>query len=373
MIVVDSVGRGDAVFHDAVAALLAGRTPRADMDLVAFATWASRHRVGPYLSRIAAVLSPPIEAALRPGLMGAHAFWMVREASTRAVLDALGRAGAAPVLFKGLGAALLVYPDPAERPLGDLDLLLRPGTLPNALAALTALGCRPRSEDPAVVDYFTNDNYQYPVIHPDLGLIELHHRLWPDLPEGFTERLLSATRTHSAHGFSFEAPSGPDLFAALLCHFGIAGPGTNWGWLLDLLLLGRGFDRSQWKTVVGLVQDNGLQLYLALALRLMDDLWGISLGDLKILEIESQLRRPERLLLARYRSLRAGGVLSGDHLRLARLLSRRPTRRTRSRLRPLWSHPGVVSLDLGVPSTTPHFAFHRAKHLAQRVRRLMGR
>jgi len=56
------------------------------------------------------------------------------------VLDALHQAQLQPIALKGVHLAALIYPDPALRPMNDIDLLFRPDELPRAEAILETLG-----------------------------------------------------------------------------------------------------------------------------------------------------------------------------------------------------------------------------------------
>lgn len=56
------------------------------------------------------------------------------------VVDALAGAGITPVLLKGAALALTTTPDPAERPYGDIDLLIGRAEVDAAHAAMLALG-----------------------------------------------------------------------------------------------------------------------------------------------------------------------------------------------------------------------------------------
>ena len=59
-----------------------------------------------------------------------------------AVVAALQRDGVTPIVLKGGALGRTVYPNPALRPMADLDLLVRPEQMPAARAPLTALGFR---------------------------------------------------------------------------------------------------------------------------------------------------------------------------------------------------------------------------------------
>ncbi len=55
-------------------------------------------------------------------------------------LDALGNAGIPVILLKGIAYAGTIYPDPAERPMSDIDLLVRSSDMSTAEQALARLG-----------------------------------------------------------------------------------------------------------------------------------------------------------------------------------------------------------------------------------------
>ena len=69
------------------------------------------------------------------------------------LLARLEHAGLRPVLLKGLVYAHWLYPEPATRAMGDVDILLPPDALPQAQELLTRLGFRsapmPAAHDPA--------------------------------------------------------------------------------------------------------------------------------------------------------------------------------------------------------------------------------
>lgn len=60
-----------------------------------------------------------------------------------AALDRLASEGVEPLVVHGIPAANLDYADPAWRPFGDVDLLVRPTELATALASLGAAGFHP--------------------------------------------------------------------------------------------------------------------------------------------------------------------------------------------------------------------------------------
>jgi len=94
-----------------------------------------------------------------------------------AVLDALAAAGIIPILFKGAALAHLVYPDPACRPMGDLDLWLAAAEMPAAVAALQTAGYRRHVKDtrPVELQADREGEIQLAGAQPGQGLVELHY------------------------------------------------------------------------------------------------------------------------------------------------------------------------------------------------------
>lgn len=88
--------------------------------------------------------SPPIPAAVREELEGAFFAAALRHERLREALLAIGgafRARGIPLMaLKGMVLAETLYPEPACRPMEDLDLLVRPEDLPAAGETLIGLG-----------------------------------------------------------------------------------------------------------------------------------------------------------------------------------------------------------------------------------------
>lgn len=93
------------------------------------------------------------------------------------VADALYAEGIGFLVMKGLAFAALVYPDPSWRPTGDLDLLVRPDLLPEAIDVLERLGGTRFEVEPAEgFDRHVTKSVQ--VDMPGTGIeADLHRRL----------------------------------------------------------------------------------------------------------------------------------------------------------------------------------------------------
>jgi hypothetical protein len=107
--------------------------------------------------------------------------WMARELERLCL--AFAEAGIEVVVLKGLHLATLLWPDPALRPFGDLDLWVRPEAVSAADTLLRTLGYGGGPADPgAPLDPL---NHELPAYRleaqgkPVFGTVDLHYRLAP--------------------------------------------------------------------------------------------------------------------------------------------------------------------------------------------------
>lgn len=152
-----------------------------DVELGALDAMAGEHRLRPLLHHLhgASALPATIAESWREAHRHARLSAMAHAAELRAVCGLLGGAGMAPVALKGAWLAWHVYPDPALRPLRDLDLLLPDGQVIAAFELLLANGYRQRSAaDLSPADALRLEKHLPPLMSPRDVAIELHHRLW---------------------------------------------------------------------------------------------------------------------------------------------------------------------------------------------------
>jgi hypothetical protein len=147
---------------------------------------------------------------------------LVLKAELREVTTLLEQAGLAPIALKGAWLAWHAYPDPALRPMSDIDLLLTPETVLAGYALLQAHGYRVAAPpEMALADLLRFDKHLPELIAPRGTIIELHHRLWE--PDG---RLDHASPTHDEAAVRARAqqidgilyPAPEDMLAHLLIH-----------------------------------------------------------------------------------------------------------------------------------------------------------
>jgi len=73
---------------------------------------------------------------------------MARESALTAILEVFKTMGTVPVLLKGVAFATELYPDPAARLAGDIDLLIAPEWKEEVIRRLKKAGCRLVSQPP---------------------------------------------------------------------------------------------------------------------------------------------------------------------------------------------------------------------------------
>jgi hypothetical protein len=112
---------------------------------------AQRNGVAPLLYRRLREMPPIPPAALEPLRQAYYqnaAANTLRYRELGQVLSALEAASIPAIVLKGPALALTIYPDPALRVIGDLDLLVRREQVEQAMAALQSLGYGPPEHEP---------------------------------------------------------------------------------------------------------------------------------------------------------------------------------------------------------------------------------
>ena len=124
--------------------VLRGAPPDPGCDWELVTGLARRHSVSPFLCYVLRQHQDTVPSHLWQELQGdyyaAVASHLLRERQLDQVLEALDGAGVPVVLLKGAALSLSVYPDPALRTMGDLDLWVPRDRLDTARAALNAIG-----------------------------------------------------------------------------------------------------------------------------------------------------------------------------------------------------------------------------------------
>ncbi len=105
----------------------------------------------------------------------------LRSQELEQALRALSAQAVVPTLLKGAVLAYTVYPDPACRPMGDLDFWVTDDEMPRAQAALERLGyaASANAERPVTMQRRNRGEIQLRGTRPGQGLIELHWGAFP--------------------------------------------------------------------------------------------------------------------------------------------------------------------------------------------------
>lgn len=212
-------------------------------------------------------------AAFRPAYVEAEARTLTLQSWFERLLADLGDVRV--YLFKGLGVANSLYPAVSTRPLGDVDILVRGShDVKKMVGPLGQLGFTPVYGAEAFSPSVLEAMYQVPFWSPRHGLLEVHHRLYRDVPLEFVERARTAARPASIFGRRVFQISPPYLALILSVHLAQSSGEIRPVWLLDLALLFQSFGTSDWLTYSIEADAADLSCFAASASLLVRELWG---------------------------------------------------------------------------------------------------
>jgi hypothetical protein len=203
-----------------------------------------------------------------------------------AVLRALAAARLTPLVFKGAALACTAYPDPACRPMGDIDLWLPAAAMPAAQAALLAAGyrLRTRADRPPGWQADRDGEIQLMGGAAGQGLVELHYGVFAGEWSHRTmtvdaDGLFCRARPATLAGCPAWTLSPEDAIIQLAVHLAVnhqmAYPGLRG--LLDVVLLGR-TGHADWSVVAERAREWRVATATWLVLSLADDLLGLPRG-----------------------------------------------------------------------------------------------
>ncbi len=131
--------------------------------------------------RLPADPASPARQILRMLYRQAAILALQRTAELQRLLAALASVDICPAVFKGAALAHTLYPSPACRPMGDIDLWVSHAEMPTAIAALEALGyhMREKRDRPHALTRTTDGEVQMLAGQPGQGLVELHWGVFP--------------------------------------------------------------------------------------------------------------------------------------------------------------------------------------------------
>ncbi|HEX3127349.1 MAG TPA: nucleotidyltransferase family protein [Thermoanaerobaculia bacterium] len=329
-----------------LAAALAG-DPNALRSLAADpagADLAKLHRVGPALALRARRLNvegPSVDSWHR-SLMAVTAHRLRIDEGLAHLGSVLGAAGILWLPIKGSDLGSRVYDQPEERPAGDVDVLVAHDDYLRARRALEEAGWRSLASGARIDAYLLEEGYAWQATDLSGLLLEVHHRLWGVVPQGFGKAMVESAEP--------DPTLGPTARRLPLAHAWLVAAVHVWlnppprpllaAWDLERIVLPALVD-----DIVNLAEEWDLQLPAALAAAYADRLWPSEPHRCIAGRLMDTLRPAERL--AARRALE-GGIEDTplQSIVLARLLSFRESRAGwRSLVRRVWAHPGIVEME----------------------------
>lgn len=273
------------------------------------------------------------------------------------VLGALHTAGIGVMPIKGIRLAGRYYPEPWCRRMGDADLLVI-GDPRTILERLAFHQIRPRGMDPAVLDHAYSEGDEITVYAPWSGAlaIDLHFRLYPDLPLSAASELVARAESEVCFGVEVLAPSLPDHLLVVAHHLIIGIVKPPWRWWLDVDLMAR--EVADWDTVITRSIAWGNPAILLVALAGAHQLFDTPVPDSTWFALSEALTQGERPVVAAALAHGAWQV-DRDALLVSQWRERNVGWRSRSFAKLLWPHPGFVARRLKISSTAPHFWVNR--------------
>jgi hypothetical protein len=218
-----------------------------------------------------------------------HAYYVaagdaeLHRAELNAALGCLAAAGVTPILFKGAALAHTVYPDPACRPMGDLDLWVTAESMPAARAALVELGYIERDKEsrPPALQAQISGEVQMIGSGAGQGLVELHWGAfageWLRRTAAIDHRdIFCRARPAEIAGCLAWVMAPEDALIQLALHLAVnhqmAYPGARG--LLDVALLAR-HEQVDWSSLAGRADAWRVATAVWLVLALTERLFGL--------------------------------------------------------------------------------------------------
>ncbi len=302
---------------------------------------ARHHRAGGalYLRARRLGLETPAVAVWHRQTLAIAAHHLQLQAMVKAVAGRLADAGVEWLPLKGYDLSTRLYDAPEERPTGDLDLLIQPARLDDAVRALVADGWRALYQGPRNRIFLAEEGYAWMAVKAPHPLLEVHFRLWGLVPEQFATALFERSRPDPTLPASGRRLTLTDAYLVAAVHAWLSPR-----YLVEWWDLARLAERLTPEEVGDVVHQAGawdLQLPVMLAAEVSAALWSGEGCRTIQRQLEGGLRLPERLLTTRAR--RRLTTLSLAKLQTARLLAgRRSRQRFKGPWRRIWPHPGIV-------------------------------
>lgn len=193
---------------------------------------AQQHRLQPLLAwqieRSGLSSSVPlfIKASWREARLAAGLATLKQQAALRLAGAELDKAGIRYVALKGPRLAWACYPEPALRPMRDIDILVAPDAALPAIELLRGTGFVSDANEKMVSEALVEHKHLPPLWHEGLGVaVELHHRLVEPqgsqayrVPQLDPAVMLSTSEQEHLAGTAFPCPAYTELLSHLIVH-----------------------------------------------------------------------------------------------------------------------------------------------------------
>ncbi|MEW5739577.1 MAG: nucleotidyltransferase family protein [Myxococcota bacterium] len=263
---------GDSPLFDLLAGVPAARA------IGSVSHTAARHGVSALLADRLAALGQPVPDELARDARSQVAQGLKMKRLTLQVLDALGEEGVTPILLKGFGLAVRLYPEqPLARPSSDVDVLVSKPDLTLVERAMTRLGLS-RYEDPGLADVF--EEHHHISFVGAAGLVEVHFRLIATLGRGgFDDVSIHArARDFVLEGRAARVLDEEDEFLYLATH-AANHAFLRASWLVDLQRYLARAERFDWPRMAARSRSAGFHTAVATALELVEQLLKVRIPD----------------------------------------------------------------------------------------------
>lgn len=361
-----------------------GMSKLAQLQTLSAADWqaaidlGSQHGVAPLLfwqvKNIAAQTNLPEDrlAELRLSFRNSalRSLLLYRELAT--ILGALQPAGIPVILLKGLHLAKFIYPEPALRPMADIDLLLQPGDLPRAAQILQGLGYSYLREFKLGREARKHQHIP-PLCQADKAPVELH---WHIIAPGSLLRvdldgLWQRAQPAEVEGFPALLLAPEDLLLHLSLHLVHHELNVGLKRVYDIALLVSFYGpRLDWTQVSDRSADWGCRKSLFLVLQLAKILFNAPVPPPVLDQLRPPDFSPQIEALARQRALRVRPLTPELHPDLAHLHRRRPWQiKALALMGALFPYPEYVAAKYSLPPGSIKVYFYyliRLKDLARR-------
>jgi hypothetical protein len=225
---------------------------------------AARHGLAGFLQHALGRSGQTLEEAVRTNLRREALAQAARGLRVRALLlrslDALDAVGVVPVLLKGYGLAMRLYPEPLQRATTDVDLLVADAEVGRASGALVGLGLKPLSAEAAA---HAREHEHHLTFSGAAGMVELHFRALVGYGQSLeAEALLSRAEEAELEGRRVRYLRAEDELVYLALHASnhllqrlawlfdlkllvLARPGLDWGGVVEVAR-GTAFPHLAW-------------------------------------------------------------------------------------------------------------------------------